>query len=108
MCCGRRPSSFCALIHHITCLGGYLASSSSSCCTTRLISRSWSSESITWNASGNFASGQCRRNRRCARPWKVPIHMPRLPLGNCASMRWRISPAALLVNVTAKMPCVGT
>ena len=41
-------------------------------------------------------------------PWKVPIHMPRLPLRSCRSARARISPAALLVNVTARIPCAGT
>src|SRR6478672_5233736 len=112
-CCGRRPSSFCALIHQAICRGGKRASSISSCCTTRLTRRSWSSLSSTWKPSGRPASCQCRRSRRCARPWKVPIHSPRLPgceppRCNNASARARISPAALLVKVTAKIPCAGT
>ena len=88
--------------------GGKRLSSSSSPCTTRLTSRSWSSESSTWKPSGSFASCQCRRSSRWARPWNVPIHMPRVPPRSCASTRWRISAAALLVKVTARMPWVGT
>ena len=41
------------------------------------------------------------RSRRAPRLWKVLIHT-RLP-GTRASMRWRISPAALLVKVMARM-----
>ncbi len=41
---------------------------------------------------------------RLHRPWKVPTHMPRTLIGSMAEMRVSISFAALLVNVTARMP----
>src|SRR5436309_10224471 len=44
-----------------------------------------------------------RRNRRADSAWKVPIHRPRGSAPSSAATRARISPAALLVNVTAKM-----
>ncbi len=40
---------------------------------------------------------------RLHRPWKVPIHMPRVSMGNSADRRDIISRAALFVNVTARM-----
>src|ERR1700722_8963862 len=40
---------------------------------------------------------------RLQRPWKVPIHMPRVSMGRRACRRAIISRAALLVNVTARM-----
>jgi hypothetical protein len=42
--------------------------------------------------------------KRLHRPWKVPIHMPRVLIGNIADRRVSISLAALLVKVTARMP----
>ena len=42
---------------------------------------------------------------RLHRPWKVPIHMPRVLIGSIADRRVSISFAALLVKVTARMPC---
>ena len=36
-------------------------------------------------------------------PWKVPTHMAPPGTPNNLSMRWRISAAALFVNVTARM-----
>ena len=41
-------------------------------------------------------------------PWNVPIHNGALGTPSSVSMRPRISPAALLVNVTARMPCGET
>src|SRR5574340_895222 len=38
-------------------------------------------------------------------PWNVPIHMPRVLIGSIADRRVTISFAALLVKVTARMPC---
>src|SRR3989338_10994843 len=38
-------------------------------------------------------------------PWNVPIHSPRVLIGNIADRRVTISFDALLVNVTAKIPC---
>jgi len=48
------------------------------------------------------------RNRRLHRPWKVPIHIPRVLIGNMADKRVNISFAALFVNVTAMMPAGDT
>ena len=45
---------------------------------------------------------------RLHRPWKVPIHMPRVLIGSIAASRVSISLAALLVKVTASMPCGET
>src|SRR5437870_7881506 len=44
-----------------------------------------------------------RRNRRADNAWKVPIHRPRGSAPSSRATRARISPAALFVNVTAKM-----
>ncbi len=100
---GRNPSSLLLLIKAWACFGGQRESSSSSWRITRLTSRNWSSESRIWKFCGRPASSQCIRNRRWAMPWKVPTHME--PLGACnrVSMRWRISAAALLVKVTARI-----
>ncbi len=38
-------------------------------------------------------------------PWKVPIHSAEPGRPSSDSTRPRISPAALFVNVTARMPC---
>src|SRR5512132_4386622 len=43
------------------------------------------------------------RRKRLHRPWKVPIHMPRVLIGSMAEMRVTISRAALLVKVTARI-----
>src|SRR5690349_2743227 len=42
---------------------------------------------------------------RLHNPWKVPTHIPRVLIGNIAETRASISRAALLVKVTARMPC---
>ena len=67
-CCGRRPSSFCALMNHWISFGTQRLSSISRFFSSRLISRSWSSESMIWKFCGSFASCQCRRSNRCASP----------------------------------------
>src|SRR6478736_404111 len=72
---------------------------------TFLISRCWSSLSRIWNPGGSPASWWCSRSSRCAMPWKVPTHMPPPDTPSSFSMRWRISAAALLVKVTARMLC---
>ncbi len=41
-------------------------------------------------------------------PWKVPIHRALPGTPSSFSTRARISPAALLVKVTARMPCGET
>src|SRR5215469_11262726 len=48
------------------------------------------------------------RSRRCATPWKVPIHSDSPGMPSSRSTRERISPAALLVKVTASRPCGET
>src|SRR6516165_5832139 len=48
------------------------------------------------------------RSRRCAMPWNVPIHSDAPGMPSSRSMRERISPAALLVKVTASTPCGET
>src|SRR6516225_278497 len=48
------------------------------------------------------------RSRRWAMPWKVPIHSDAPGMPSSRSMRERISPAALLVKVTASTPCGET
>ena len=53
---------------------------------------------------GRAASRECMRNRRWAMPWNVPTHMARPGPSSRRSTRPRISAAALLVNVTARMP----
>src|SRR5471030_1167401 len=40
---------------------------------------------------------------RLHRPWKVPIHMPRVSIGKSADRRDIISRAALLVKVTPRI-----
>ena len=45
------------------------------------------------------------RNKRCAKPWKVPTHIPCTLPSTVCSTRARISAAALLVKVTARMLC---
>ena len=74
----------------------------------RFTSRCWSSESRIWKPCGRPASRQCMRSSRCAMPWNVPIQSGADGMPSCSSMRPRISPAALLVNVTARMPCGDT
>ena len=71
---------------------------------TRLTKRCWSSASRIWKFCGNPASCQCMRNRRWAMPWKVPTHSALAETLSSASIRWRISAAALLVKVTASKP----
>ena len=73
-----------------------------------LTSRCWSSPSRIWKPCGSPASRQCRRSRRWQMPWKVPIQSGADGRPSCVSMRCRISAAALLVNVTARMPCGDT
>jgi len=68
----------------------------------------WSAVSRIWKVCGRPASRQCARSRRLHRPWKVPIHIPRVLTGTSADSRAVISLAALLVNVTARMPCGPT
>ena len=102
---GRSPSSFCALIHHCAWRAGQRCSSRPSSRITRLTRRCWSSESRIWKFSASFASRQCARSRRWARPWKVPTHMPCGFTCSSCSMRWRISAAALLVKVTERIEC---
>src|SRR5215472_13129945 len=48
------------------------------------------------------------RSKRCATPWKVPIHSDSPGMPSSRSTRERISPAALLVKVTASRPCGET
>src|SRR6185312_13679295 len=57
---------------------------------------------------GEAASRQCRRSRRWAMPWKVPTVSPWVPPGISEASRARISPAALLVKVTARIAHGGT
>jgi hypothetical protein len=99
---GRRP-----------CIGdepagllGHESFSSSTLCAfiMRLTAESWSCVSRIWKACGKPASLRVRRKKRLHRPWKVPIHMPRVFTGSMADRRACISLAALLVKVTAIMP----
>ena len=69
----------------------------------RLIKRYWSSESRIWKFSGKLASAWWARSSLWANPWKVPIHILFRPRPINDSIRPRISFAALLVKVTARM-----
>jgi hypothetical protein len=71
---------------------------------SRLMSDCWSPESMIWKSCGRPASRWCARSSRLHSPWKVPIHMPRVLIGSMADRRVSISRAALLVNVTARIP----
>ena len=71
---------------------------------TRFTVASWSCESRIWKVCGRPASRWWARSIRLHRPWNVPTHMPRVETGSIAAMRAIISFAALLVNVTARMP----
>ena len=51
-------------------------------------------------------SGASRRSMRAPIEWKVPIHIPDGSSPSKRATRDRISPAALLVKVTARM-CAG-
>lgn len=42
-----------------------------------------------------------RAQQTMRQPWKVPTHMPPWLVPISCAIRWRISAAALLVNVTA-------
>ena len=57
----------------------------------RLISDSWSCVSRIWKSCGRLASRWCARSIRLHRPWKVPIHMPRVLTGVSADSRSSIS-----------------
>src|SRR5438034_743366 len=100
----RTPSSFWALMKYCTSRGGKRSSSTPSVFSRRFTAASWSCESRIWNACGSPASRWCARSIRLHRPWKVPIHMPRVFTGSIALTRVSISRAALLVKVTARMP----
>jgi hypothetical protein len=104
----RRPASLWPLMNHCTFFGSYFSVSTFSDFISRLIADSWSALSRIWNDCGSPASRQCVRSSRLARPWKVPTHMPRVLIGSIAEMRVSISFAALLVKVTARMPCGDT
>ncbi|CFN75338.1 Uncharacterised protein [Bordetella pertussis] len=84
-----------------TSRGGYFSSSILPALSRRLMAASWSVVSRIWNACGKPASRWCARSMRLHRPWKVPIHRPRVSIGNRVDMRVSISRAALLVKVTA-------
>ncbi len=101
----RRPRSLLPLMKCCACLGGNFSSSMPMALITRLTTESWSAESRIWKVEGNSASRWWARSRRLQRPWKVPTHMPRVLMGSMAEMRVSISRAALLVKVTARMPC---
>jgi hypothetical protein len=75
--------------------------------SSRLIA-SWSWLSRIWKVCGRPASRKCARSMRLHRPWKVPIHMPRVLIGSIDDSRVCISLAALLVKVTARMPAGDT
>src|SRR5213595_1187210 len=89
---------------YCTSRGGKRSSSTPSAFSRRFTAASWSCESRIWNACGRPASRWCARSIRLHRPWKVPIHMPRVFTGSIALTRVSISRAALLVKVTARMP----
>src|SRR6266480_847027 len=89
---------------YCTSRGGKRSSSTPSAFSRRFTAASWSCESRIWNACGSPASRWCARSIRLHRPWKVPIHMPRVFTGSIALTRVSISRAALLVKVTARMP----
>ena len=91
-------------MNHWTSRGTQVFSSRSRFFSRRRISRCWSSASRIWKPSGRPASCACRRSSRCARPWKVPIHRWFTGMSSSSWTRPRISAAALLVNVTARMP----
>ncbi len=103
-CAGRSPSSLRALMNHCTSRGTQRFSSSSMPFNSRRMRRSWSSESSTVKVCGRRASRQCSRSSRWARPWKVPTQRLAAGMPSRCSMRARISPAALLVKVTASTP----
>src|SRR3989442_7088092 len=89
---------------YCTSRGGKRSSSTPGVFSRRFTAASWSCESRIWNACGSPASRWCARSIRLHRPWKVPIHMPRVFTGSIALTRVSISRAALLVKVTARMP----
>src|SRR3569833_120240 len=95
-------------MNHCTFFGSYFSVSTFIAFINRLIADSWSELSRIWKDCGSPASRQCVRSSRLASPWKVPTHMPRVLIGSMAEMRVSISFAALLVKVTARMPCGGT
>src|SRR5471030_1837304 len=88
-------------VHHL--LGRNFSSSTLFALSRRLMTDSWSCESRIWKVCGSAASRWWVRSRRLHRPWKVPIHMPRVLIGIIADKRAIISFAALLVKVTARM-----
>ena len=57
---------------------------------------------------GSRRSAACWRRTRAAKAWKVWIQTEAARPGARASTRLRISPAALLVKVTAKRRVPGT
>src|SRR3989442_4679399 len=61
---------------------------------------------VKWDPKRRGAAS--RRGRRAESAWKVPIHNPRGSAPSSAATRARISPAALLVKVTAKIRCGST
>src|SRR3954469_22000672 len=95
------PSSFRPLMKYMSSRGGKRSSSTFMLFAMRLIAASWSCESRMVKTCGRPASAWCMRSMRLARPWNVPIHMPRGSAGSIAVTRVSISRAALLVNVTA-------
>src|SRR5690348_10970342 len=90
-------------MNHMTSRGSQRDSSSSLALMIRLTRRCWSSESRIWKPCVSPASRQCSRSSRCAMPWNVPIQSTPGGAPRICSTRPRISPAALLVKVTARM-----
>jgi hypothetical protein len=105
---GAGPAPSAPLMKWQSSRGGNFSSSTLSAFSRRLTAASWSAESRIWNSCGRPASRWWARSRRLHRPWKVPIHMPRVLIGSMAARRVSISLAALLVKVTARMPCGPT
>ncbi|MNS53283.1 hypothetical protein D3C72_860340 [compost metagenome] len=89
-------------------LAGYFSSSTFSDLSSRFSAESWSWLSRMAKVCGSPASRKCARSMRLHRPWKVPIHMPRVLIGSIDDSRVCISLAALLVKVTARMPAGET
>ena len=97
---GRRPSSFCALNHQAICRGG------AGLVQFQLLGHALDQGSAVVAVQDletlrSFASCQCSAAAG-GRGMERADPRPRLPLRNCASARARISPAALLVNVTRR------
>ena len=85
--------------------GGQRLSSRLSACRTCLNSRSWSSESRMVKLGRKPTSSACMRKIFAPIEWKVPSHgMACSDPANVAT-RSRISRAALLVKVTARISC---